>query len=73
MDDLYAGLVLQGTVRNVVDFGVHRHRRKQDGLLHRSQIPPRHRPPSATSSTWRSSTWTKSGDGLGWGGAGENS
>ncbi|MCB2178596.1 RNA-binding transcriptional accessory protein [bacterium] len=40
MDDLAVGMVLKGTVRNVVDFGsfvdigV-----KQDGLLHRSQVP----------------------------------
>jgi uncharacterized protein len=40
MDDLNAGMILNGTVRNVVDFGsfvdigV-----KQDGLLHRSQLP----------------------------------
>ncbi len=42
MEDLKPGMVLKGTVRNVVDFGsfidigV-----KQDGLLHRSQIPKR--------------------------------
>ena len=41
MDDLQPGMRVKGTVRNVVDFGacvdvgV-----KQDGLLHRSQIPP---------------------------------
>ena len=41
MEDLVPGMKLKGTVRNVVDFGsfvdigV-----KQDGLLHRSQIPP---------------------------------
>ena len=40
MDDLYPGLVLQGTVRNVVDFGAFVDLGvKQDGLLHRSQIP----------------------------------
>jgi protein Tex len=41
MEDLVTGMHLKGTVRNVVDFGsfvdigV-----KQDGLLHRSQLPP---------------------------------
>ena len=40
MDDLHPGLVLQGTVRNVVDFGAFIDIGvKQDGLLHRSQIP----------------------------------
>jgi len=40
MDDLYPGLVLKGTVRNVVDFGAFVDLGvKQDGLLHRSQIP----------------------------------
>jgi uncharacterized protein len=40
MEDLQEGMLLKGTVRNVVDFGsfidigV-----KQDGLLHRSQLP----------------------------------
>ncbi len=40
MEDLQTGMILKGTVRNVVDFGsfidigV-----KQDGLLHRSQVP----------------------------------
>ena len=40
MDDLAAGMKLQGTVRNVVDFGAFIDIGvKQDGLLHRSQIP----------------------------------
>lgn len=40
MDDLYSGLSLEGTVRNVVDFGAFIDIGvKQDGLLHRSQIP----------------------------------
>ena len=40
MDDLAPGMVLQGTVRNVVDFGAFVDIGvKQDGLLHRSQIP----------------------------------
>ena len=40
MDDLYPGLTMQGTVRNVVDFGAFVDIGvKQDGLLHRSQIP----------------------------------
>ncbi len=40
MDDLAVGLQLQGTVRNVVDFGAFIDIGvKQDGLLHRSQIP----------------------------------
>ena len=40
MDDLAAGMRLQGTVRNVVDFGAFVDIGvKQDGLLHRSQIP----------------------------------
>jgi protein Tex len=40
MDDLQAGMVLKGTVRNVVDFGAFVDIGvKQDGLLHRSQIP----------------------------------
>jgi uncharacterized protein len=40
MDDLQAGMVLNGTVRNVVDFGAFIDIGvKQDGLLHRSQIP----------------------------------
>lgn len=40
MDDLTPGLELEGTVRNVVDFGVFIDIGvKQDGLLHRSQIP----------------------------------
>jgi uncharacterized protein len=40
MDDLQEGMRLQGTVRNVVDFGAFIDIGvKQDGLLHRSQIP----------------------------------
>jgi len=40
MDDLRPGLQLNGTVRNVVDFGAFVDIGvKQDGLLHRSQIP----------------------------------
>ncbi len=40
MDDLSIGLQLKGTVRNVVDFGAFIDIGvKQDGLLHRSQIP----------------------------------
>ena len=40
MDDLAPGLRLDGTVRNVVDFGAFVDIGvKQDGLLHRSQIP----------------------------------
>ncbi|NSW51415.1 MAG: RNA-binding transcriptional accessory protein [Anaerolineae bacterium] len=40
MDDLTDGLVLKGTVRNVVDFGAFVDLGvKTDGLLHRSQIP----------------------------------
>jgi len=40
MDDLVAGMTLQGTVRNVVDFGAFVDIGvKQDGLLHRSQLP----------------------------------
>ncbi|HEX2905290.1 MAG TPA: helix-hairpin-helix domain-containing protein, partial [Phototrophicaceae bacterium] len=40
MDDLLPGLRLNGTVRNVVDFGAFVDIGvKQDGLLHRSQIP----------------------------------
>ncbi|MFN2135988.1 MAG: Tex family protein [Candidatus Promineifilaceae bacterium] len=40
MADLQAGMVLNGTVRNVVDFGAFIDIGvKQDGLLHRSQIP----------------------------------
>lgn len=39
MDDLYPGLQLCGTVRNVVDFGAFVDLGvKQDGLLHRSQL-----------------------------------
>jgi len=41
LDDLTPGLRLQGTVRNVVDFGAFVDIGvKQDGLLHRSQLPP---------------------------------
>lgn len=40
MDDLMPGMRLQGTVRNVVDFGAFIDIGvKQDGLLHRSQLP----------------------------------
>jgi len=40
MDDLTTGMRLKGTVRNVVDFGAFVDIGvKQDGLLHRSQIP----------------------------------
>jgi uncharacterized protein len=40
MDDLQRGMRLNGTVRNVVDFGAFVDIGvKQDGLLHRSQIP----------------------------------
>jgi uncharacterized protein len=40
MDDLAPGMRLKGTVRNVVDFGAFVDIGvKQDGLLHRSQIP----------------------------------
>jgi uncharacterized protein len=40
LEDLAAGMKLQGTVRNVVDFGAFVDIGvKQDGLLHRSQIP----------------------------------
>ena len=40
MDDLQTGMILNGTVRNVVDFGAFVDIGvKQDGLLHRSQIP----------------------------------
>jgi uncharacterized protein len=40
MDDLTPGMRLEGTVRNVVDFGAFIDIGvKQDGLLHRSQIP----------------------------------
>jgi uncharacterized protein len=40
MEDLQPGMVLNGTVRNVVDFGAFIDIGvKQDGLLHRSQIP----------------------------------
>lgn len=41
MEDLVVGMRLKGTVRNVVDFGAFIDIGvKQDGLLHRSQIPP---------------------------------
>ena len=41
LDDLKPGLQLQGTVRNVVDFGAFVDIGvKQEGLLHRSQLPP---------------------------------
>ncbi len=41
MDDLLPGMRLNGTVRNVVDFGAFVDIGvKQDGLLHRSQLPP---------------------------------
>jgi uncharacterized protein len=40
MEDLAAGMLLKGTVRNVVDFGAFVDIGvKQDGLLHRTQIP----------------------------------
>lgn len=40
MDDLKVGMQMKGTVRNVVDFGAFVDIGvKQDGLLHRSQIP----------------------------------
>jgi uncharacterized protein len=43
MDDLQKGMRLSGTVRNVVDFGAFVDIGvKQDGLLHRSQIPQGH-------------------------------
>ena len=39
MDDLYPGLELSGTVRNVVDFGAFVDIGvKQDGLVHRSKL-----------------------------------
>lgn len=41
MEDLSQGMRLKGTVRNVVDFGAFVDIGvKQDGLLHRSQVPP---------------------------------
>jgi len=41
MSDLKPGMILKGTVRNVVDFGCFVDIGvKTDGLLHRSQIPP---------------------------------
>ncbi len=40
MEDITSGMTLKGTVRNVVDFGVFVDIGvKQDGLLHRTQIP----------------------------------
>jgi len=40
MEDLSTGMILKGTVRNVVDFGAFIDIGvKQDGLMHRSQIP----------------------------------
>jgi uncharacterized protein len=40
MEDLAPGMRLQGTVRNVVDFGAFVDIGvKNDGLLHRSQVP----------------------------------
>jgi len=45
MDDLQIGMELQGTVRNVVDFGAFVDIGvKQSGLLHRSQYPRGYRP-----------------------------
>jgi uncharacterized protein len=41
MDDLAPGMMMKGTVRNAVDFGAFVDIGvKQDGLLHRSQLPP---------------------------------
>jgi protein Tex len=41
MGDFVPGMRMKGTVRNVVDFGAFIDIGvKQDGLLHRSQIPP---------------------------------
>jgi uncharacterized protein len=41
MEDLSTGMRMKGTVRNVVDFGAFIDIGvKQDGLLHRSQLPP---------------------------------
>ena len=41
MEDLTPGMLLKGTVRNVVDFGVFVDIGvKHDGLLHRTQLPP---------------------------------
>jgi uncharacterized protein len=40
MEDLTTGMVLKGTVRNVVDFGAFIDIGvKQDGLMHRSNMP----------------------------------
>ena len=42
LDDLHEGLVLKGTVRNVVDFGAFVDiGLKNDGLVHRSELGPR--------------------------------
>jgi len=43
LDDLREGMALQGTVRNVVDFGAFVDiGLKNDGLVHRSELGPRH-------------------------------
>ena len=43
MEDLQPGMVLQGTVRNVVDFGAFVDIGvKQDGLVHKSEIADRY-------------------------------
>jgi uncharacterized protein len=43
MEDLHEGMVLQGTVRNVVDFGAFVDIGvKQDGLVHISQMADRY-------------------------------
>jgi uncharacterized protein len=40
MEDLVVGMRMKGTVRNVVDFGIFVDIGvKQDGLLHRTQVP----------------------------------
>jgi uncharacterized protein len=40
MEDITVGMRLKGTIRNVIDFGAFVDIGvKQDGLLHRSQIP----------------------------------
>ena len=45
MEDLAVGMRLKGTVRNVVDFGAFVDIGvKQDGLLHRSQVPAWNQP-----------------------------
>jgi uncharacterized protein len=42
LEDIYPGLILPGTVRNVVDFGAFVDLGvKQDGLIHRSQLKGR--------------------------------